>query len=276
MYITEIDELLNETLNNFMGIWILESKISELLNYKKLIKEVNFIKYQKQINEIIEFGQSLIPEDKINKLVSKKQNIILINSIVSKYLCYYIFIIIGINYNGKIETYNNNLVEFSRNQVNYPLKIDNFFNTESNSNIIKTINLIKEFLDYITKLVNKKDNNNLIDNYSFPLKEFIEKIGDNNVKNIAETLLNEKNKIIVDHSLIIMMIQLVIYKDKEKNEIFKIIESTETSTGDFMFIDVVIPRKDYIDYNAIESILSPNDLKTSLPDKIYDLINTDY
>ena len=56
MYISEIDELLNETLNNFMGIWILESKISELLDFKKLIKEVNFIKYQKQINEIIEFG----------------------------------------------------------------------------------------------------------------------------------------------------------------------------------------------------------------------------
>ena len=71
MYISEIDEILDETLNNFMGIWILESKISELLDFKKLIKEVNFIKYQKQINEIIEFGQTLIPYDKINKLVSE-------------------------------------------------------------------------------------------------------------------------------------------------------------------------------------------------------------
>ena len=94
MYISEIDELLNETLNNFMGIWILESKISELLDFKKLIKEVNFIKYQKQINEIIEFGQTLIPNDKITKLVSKKQNIILIKNIISKYICYYIFIMI--------------------------------------------------------------------------------------------------------------------------------------------------------------------------------------
>ena len=173
MYISEIDELLNETLNNFMGIWILESKISELLDFKKLIKEVNFIKYQKQINEIIEFGQTLIPYDKINKLVSKKQNIILIKSIISKYICYYIFIMIGINYNGKIETYNNNLVEFSRNQINYELKVENFFNTESNSNIIKTTLLISEFLEYIKKLNSKKDTNNLLNDYSNALKEIV-------------------------------------------------------------------------------------------------------
>ena len=279
MYISEIDDILNETLNNFMGTWILENKIPQLLEFKKLIKEVNFVKYQTQINNIIEFGQSLIPSDKINKLVSKKQNVILINEIISKFLCYYLFIMIGINYNGKIELFNNNIIELSRNQVNYSVKIDNFFNTESNSNIIKTINLINEFLDYLHKLTSKKekDNLNLIDNYSYSLKEFVGKIGEENIKkNIAGALLNESNKIIVDHSLIIMMIQLVIYKDKEKNEIFDIIESTETSTGDFMFIDVVIPRTDYIDYNAIESILSPSDLKTSLPDIIYDIINEDY
>ena len=50
MYISEIDDILNETLNNFMGIWILNSKNPKLLEFKKIIKEVNFIKYQQQIN----------------------------------------------------------------------------------------------------------------------------------------------------------------------------------------------------------------------------------
>jgi len=277
MYISEIDDILNETLNNFMGIWILNSKNTKLLEFKKIIKEVNFIKYQQQINDILEFSQSIIPNDKINKLVTKKQNIILINSIITKFLCYYLFIMIGINYTGKIELFNNNLIEFSRNQVNFKIKIENFFNTESNSIIIKTINLIIEFLDYLHKLKSKKENANLLDNYSYLLKEFIDKIGEENIKkNIVDKLLDEKNKIIVDHSVTIMMIQLIIFKDKEKNEIFNIIENTETSNGDFMFIDVVVPRSDYIDYNDIEAILNPNDLKTGLPDKIFDLINEDY
>ena len=77
MYIENIDAILDETLNNFMGIWILDNKVKDLLEFKKLIKEINFIKYQKQINEIIDFGQSLIPEDKITNVVTKKQNIIL-------------------------------------------------------------------------------------------------------------------------------------------------------------------------------------------------------
>lgn len=277
MYISEIDDILNETLNNFMGVWILENKNSQLLEFKKIIKEVNFIKYQKQINDILEFAESIIPNDKINKFVTKKQNVILINSIIIKFLCYYLFIMIGINYAGKIELFNNNLIEFSRNQVNFKVKVDNFFNTESNSIIIKTINLINEFLDYLHKLKSKKESVNLLDNYSYLLKEFIDKIGEENIKkNIVDKLLDEKKKIIIDHSITIMMIQLIIFKDKEKHEIFEIIENTETSNGDFMFIDVVVPRSDYIDYNDIESILSPDDLKTNLPDKIFNLINEDY
>jgi hypothetical protein len=274
MYILEIDDILNETLNNFIGTWVLEENMKELLEFKKLIKEPNFIKYQKDINNILEFGQSIISQEKINKLVTKKQNIILINNVITKYLGYYLFILIGINYNDKLNLFNNNLIEFSRNQINYSLKIDNFFSTESNSNIIKIINIINEFLDFIKKSLSK-DNN--IKNYSNDLQNFFTTYGEDNIKkNIIPNLKKEKNKIIIDHSLIILMIQTFLYKDKEKNEIFDIIESTETANGDFIFIDVVVPRSDFIDYNAIESILSPEELKTNLPEEIYEQINEDY
>lgn len=278
MYISEIDDILNETLNNFMGTWILESKVPELLDFKKLSKEPNFVKYQKDINTIFEFGKNLIDQRKIDKIVNKKQNIILINNIISKYLAYYFFILLGINYNSKIELFNNNLVEFSRNQINYPLKIDNFFNSESNSNIIKAVNLIGEFTDYINKIANNKiKDNSSIENYSIAFREFVKLLGEENIKkNIAESLTKEKNKIIVDHSIILMMIQLVLYKDKEKSEIFEIIESTETASGDFIFIDVVVPRSDFIDFSAIENVLSPSELKTNLPEDIYKFVNEDY
>ncbi len=277
MYIAEIEEILNETLNNFVGTWILEKKTPELLDFKKISKEPNFVKFQKEINQIIEFGQSIIPDKRIDKLVSKKQNYLLIKNVISKYLSYYLFIMIGLNYNGKLELFNNNIIEFSRNQVNFSVKIDGFFNTESNSNIIKQVNLINEFKDYIDKINGKNKNPDLLDNYSYQLKDFVNQLGVENVKeNIAGALSGQKDQVIVDHSIILMIIQLNLLTDKEKNEIFDIIESTETSSGDFIFIDVVVPRSDFIDFNAIESILSPAEIKTSLPETIYHLINEDY
>ena len=279
MYISEIDDILDQTLDKFMYSWIIENQIKDILNWSKLVKEPNFIKFQKEINSIIEYGQDLISDKDINKFVTKNSNIVLIKNLISKYIGYYLFLLIGINYNGKIEIFNNNLIEFSRTQSNYKLKIDNFFNTEANSNIIKVTNLIKEFIDYINKLANGKSKDNIpMDNYSSNLKEFLNNFGEDNLNNFVELYKKEikKNKIILDHNIIKIMIYLNLYKTSEKKEIFNIIETTETSNGEFIFIDVVVPKSSFIDYNSIESVLESHELKTNLPETIYDLINEDY
>ena len=279
MYISEIDDILDQTLDKFMYSWILENQIKELLDFSKLIKEPNFIKYQKDINKIIEYAQELISDKDINKIVTKNSNILLIKNLVSKYISYYLFLLIGINYNGRIESFNNNLIEFSRVQGNYKLKIDNFFNTESNSNIIKLTNLIKEFNDYINKLASGKNKDNIqLDNYSENFKEFLNTFGEENTNNFVELYKkeNKSNKILLDHNIVKIMIYLNLYKTSEKKEIFNIIETTETSNGEFIFIDVVVPKSSFIDYNAIESVLEAHELKTNLPETIYDLINEDY
>jgi hypothetical protein len=279
MYISEIDDILDQTLDKFMYSWIKENQIKDIISWLKLVKEPNFIKYQKDINKIIEYGQELISDKDIGKIVTKNSNIVLIKNLISKYIGYYLFLLIGINYNGKIEVFNNNLIEFSRTQSNYKLKIDNFFNTESNSNIIKVTNLIKEFIDYISKLSNGKTKDYIkIDKYSVNLKEFLNNFGEDNINNFVELYKTEitKNKIVLDHNIIKIMIYLNLYKTSEKKEIFNIIETTEISNGEFIFIDVVVPKSLFIDYNSIENVLEPNELKTNLPETIYDLINEDY
>jgi len=279
MYISEIDDILDQTLDKFMYSWIHENQIKELLSYSKLIKEPNFIKYQKDINKIIEYGQELISDKDIDKFVTKNSNILLIKNLISKYISYYLFLLIGINYNGKIEIFNNNLIELSRVQGSYKLRIENFFNTESNSNIIKITSLTKEFIDYVNKLVNSKSKDNIkLDNYSENLREFLNSFGEDNINKFIELYKkeNNKNKIIIDHNIVKIMIYLNLYKASEKKEIFNIIESTETSNGEFIFIDVVVPKSTFIDYNSIESVLEPDELKTNLPETIYDLINGDY
>jgi hypothetical protein len=278
MYISEIDNILDKTLDKFMYLWLIENKTSEIIDYTKLIKEPNFIKYQKEINVLLEYSMSLISDKDINNFISKNSNIILIKNLVLKYIGYYLFLFIGINYSSKIETFNNNIVEFSRTQSNYKIKIDNFFSTESNSNIIKITNLTIEFIEYINKKINgKKKDNQQNENISIELSEFLKLYGEDNISKIVELYKKEysKNKIVFQHNIIKIMIYLNLYKASEKKEIFNIIETTETSNGEFIFIDIVVPKSSFIDYNAIESILEPYELKTSTPEIIYDLLNDD-
>jgi hypothetical protein len=103
--------------------------------------------------------------------------------------------------------------------------------------------------------------------------------GEDNLKKLMELTENPtitKNPIVLDHNIVKIMIFIVLYKTEEKKEIFNEIESGETTNGEFIFIDVVVPRSLFIDYNTIESILSPNELKTSIPDIVYNLVNEDY
>lgn len=277
MYLSEIDDILDKTLDKFMYFWILDNKKNDIISYTKLIKEPNFVKYQKEINLLFEYSSSLISEKDINKFVSKTSNVNLIKNLVLKYIGYYLFLFLGINYVGKIETFNNNIIEFSRTQSNYKLKIDNFFNTESNSNIIKITNLANEFIQYIEKNINSKKDTKQNENISNNLKEFLKSYGENNLTKIFELYKKEisKNKVVVQHNIIKIIIYLNLYKASEKKEIFNVIETTETSNGEFIFIDIVVPKSSFIDYNAIETILDPHELKTNAPEIIYDLINED-
>ena len=284
MYISKIDDIIDKSLDKFMLIWIIESKKeNNIITLEKIIKDQNFIKLQKEINELIEFSNNLIIDKDLNEIVVKKSNILLLKNTIIKYIAYYIFISIGINYNGKMEMFNNNIIEFSRNQpnFNYINKLQDFFNSESNSNIIKITNIILELKDYLNKINNSKNKDsklNLLDNYSNYFKEFVNLYKQENIEKLLEIMNSKINNktTIINHNLIKIMIYLYLYKNEEKKELFNIIEATETSNDEFIFIDVVVPRTAYIDYDVIESILSPSELKTSLPETIYNICNENY
>jgi hypothetical protein len=103
MYISEIDDIIDQTLDKLFYSWIFKPQTETLLDLKKLLKEINFVKYQKDINMIFEYAQELISDKDINKIVTKNSNILLIKNLISKYIGYYLFLLIGINYNSKIE-----------------------------------------------------------------------------------------------------------------------------------------------------------------------------
>src|SRR6185437_2128951 len=102
MYISKIDELIDSSLDNFFVFFILTNK-NTIIN--KIKGEVNFVKFQLQINQYI--------EDFIN--------------IIKRYIAYYVFLSISFFYTGSESSFISNLMEFSKNQSTLNFKIANFF-----------------------------------------------------------------------------------------------------------------------------------------------------
>ena len=59
MYIAEIDDILDQTLDKYMYTWIIENKYKELINIDTIINEPNFVKFQKDINKTLDYLDTL-------------------------------------------------------------------------------------------------------------------------------------------------------------------------------------------------------------------------
>ena len=141
MYINKIDELVDKIIDNFHNVVILKNK-----DFIKITKESNFVKYQELLNKILIGYDKYIDKKKLNKIIRNPNNVNTIINILKKYIGYYVFLYIGFLYKDKRDTYINNVIEFSKNQHNFDYRITNFFNSESNSNIIRFFILIKNII----------------------------------------------------------------------------------------------------------------------------------
>lgn len=356
MYINDIDNIIDNTLNIVFSKWVINDKKSDnLIDVKKLIVEQNLVKYQKDINNTMELLFTLISQEEIKKMVNKDTNIFLLNNVIKKYVGYFIFLFIGVFSKSKIETFNNNLVEYSRNQTNYSITITDFFNSDSNSKIIKLISFIRDIFDFFNKLIvieKKKINitnsisrisvnniikptkkekgtvvekgkeegkeigaevekgkevvkgkeevglgvegkveeafndnvNELLLNYNDEFIKFIKSFTTTALLNIKElytkTYVDTKDAL-QQHIFVFKLIKILIFKgpylyNTERTDIFNKIDSSETSNGEYIYIDIVVPQTNFIDFNTIETILDPEELNTDIPEIVNNLLNEDF
>lgn len=275
MYVTEIDNLLDKTLDKFMNLWLMDKKSKiELISLATIIKEINFTRYQKEINLLLTIGINLVPESEITSFVTKNNNILLVKNIITRYLAYYILLQIGMNYAGKTKQFNNNLVEFNRAQSSHSVaSVDDFFNTTSNANILMLLSIITEFKQFIATFKTYKtgDKNKILSKMSLEFRTIINSIPAEQLEIIID-MLNTKDKDINDHNLIKLLLYKVLYQN-EKKQIFDTIESSETTDEEFIFIEIIVPHNVQIDMTTIENILSPQDIKRHMADAIYTMIN---
>jgi hypothetical protein len=257
MYINKIDELIDKIIDDFYN----------KVDFSKILTEANFVKYQAEINKILLEYIKSIDDKQIFEIVGNQQNVNTVIEIIKRYLGYYIFMTIALFYKGKLDTYINNVVEFSKNQPGFSLKIENFFNSENNGNIIKFYSFVNNILllvdaesSKLVQLAKKPEFKEAVD--------FLNELGDAFIS-AAFKLSNKKDQA---HNIIKTIILTELYFKYEKKDVYLILESAEKEKGIYTFIDIVVPRTEFIDFNSIEKALSKRDVEKGLAYDIYDII----
>jgi hypothetical protein len=258
MYISKIDDLIDNVIDDFYVSVILKDK--QLI---KIFKEPNFVKFQAEINDLVKKYIETINLKDIKELVKSNEAMITISEIIKRYILFYLFLTIGFNYQSKIDTYINNIVEFTKNQPEFDFKVENFFNSESNSLVIKYNNMIQNMLNLLGSDQQKIDILKIKPDYKEVIV-FLNTLGveyiNRNIRLDGEGVKgNKENQC---HNIIKTIIVLLLYKTNEKKEIFRLLEMTEHLDEEYMFIDIVVPKQQYVDYSSIEKLIgSRSDVK---------------
>lgn len=274
MYVNKIDELIDTHLDNFYAKYVRGNKL-----FERIEKEQNFVKHQLKINSMIEEYVKTIEIKSIKALVNNEDNVIRIIEIIKRYIAYYIFLFMGFLYQGSRENYINNIVEYTKNQSSYTLKITNFFNSENNANIIKFYDLIKN-IEFVINIPDAK--NSILVTPKGKLKyqdaiDFLNELGQTFIdQNIKLTSKAKTEEIFTKaHNLIKTIVFKELYLKQEKIDVFKILDEIEKEQGEYKYIDIVIPKTEYIDFTQIENLLTLQQVKQGLAVDIYEFL-TEY
>lgn len=265
MYINEIDKITDKILDDYY-INIIKSK-----KLKKPIESDNFVKYQSLINDIFTAYFKTINKKEIRGIVNNEDNVTRVFELIKKYIGYYTFLTIGLFNDGKEETFINNVIEFSKNQGGFELRIKSFFNSNSTANIIKLNSTNKQ-----TQTILEADQGKLRNIIKMPKYkdtiDYLNSLGNQFVTDNFKLENIRGNKHEQVHNMVKTIILKELYQKQEKQEIYEILESVEKEEGEYTYIDIILPRTNLVDYNEVENILTLFELKKGFAPIIYNMI----
>ena len=106
--------------------------------------------------------------------------------------------------------------------------------------------------------------------------EFINSL-DSDYINSSMRLKSLDNDITIQAHNIIKTILILFVYNNDKKALYTLIEHTEQSDGEYMFIEIVESVNETINFNTIESLLSTKDLFSGLAHDIWDyMIEVDF
>lgn len=261
-YITQVDEFIGWTIDNFYKSIVGAKKID------KIKKEKDFSKYQKEIDDLIGSYMKKIDTSSLKKLIKNEKNIESILDIVKRYIAYYTYMTIGFYQKDK-NAYITNLIKCSEIHKE---KVNNFYDSNNNAALNRFFDIIK----YINELVNFDDVNKMeetVKNNPEKYKDTVEILNKMGYQYVVAHLKGDKPN--NHHNIMKMIIFIELYLNQEKVIVFNILDSEELEKAEFKYIDIIVPRREYIDFSAIESLLDVRDRRRGVADDIYTMI-TDY
>lgn len=233
MYINEFDNFIDKILDDFYD------KIQN--------KKINKNDIWKLLNDYI----NSINTNELKTYIHDDNAIYFVIEFLKKYIFIYLIL-----YNWYLfETnFEDDIVKMMSND-NSIFKIDNFYNPENCSKIIKLYKLLESIMDVLDKKKNK-DGEDFLNMFN---KEFINKTfkshkKNDNVSNIIKTII---------------LIRL--YK-KDRIEILNVLEKKEYENNEFTFIDIVVPKDIHFDLQTIEEVLDKHEVKKGYAYDIWDLL----
>jgi hypothetical protein len=255
MFINKMDEYIDNVFDKFFN------NINKNKNYSNILKNKELYKNHKIIEDINnKFIKNLINE--LKQDIKNNNNLSEIISIIKKYIYIYIYLDYGISLE-------------KNNYINEIIQIKKFNDLLSSSEIISILVKYQDLINKIIKLTNIDYNK--ISDFINKNKNFVNSAIFLNDLGYEYTVNHFKgNKNINRHNIIKTVIFREIYKKFDKKKIHLILNN-ELNENDleYKFIEIIVPRVKYIDYNVIEDLLSKNDTINNkyLYKEIYNFIN---
>lgn len=266
MYINKIDDVISNIIDDFF-LSVIDTK-----DVLKLFEEKNFVQHQGVINKISMNYMKNMNTSKISDIIKDEYNFTKIIEIIKRYLGYYIFLSFAFYYKDSSDLFVNNVIEYSKNQTKFNYKIVNFFNSDSNATIINFYQRIKIVKELMTIDKVKLSQLVRIPKYHEEI-EFLNELGNGYVESNFK-LENLDGKVKNQcHNIVKTFIIREIYLKKDKDVVYEFINNVEIESGEYIYIDVVIPKKEIIDYDMIETSLAESTgNRNLLASDIYDLL----
>lgn len=228
MYVNQIDTFVLNSLNEYSE-YLKKDKLYNLLTTKK---NLNYVEYNNQINDNIQNFIDKLKTNELEVIIKNKTSIIEIKEIVKRYIIFYIFLLIAFYYEDDEKKYINNLIQYTISQEKSTFKVKNFFNSENNQLVIKFFTIIRQSIYLMTlgdterKQINKIKYNDTIN--------FL-----NNIGSLLNSIYDKDTQKFNVHSLIIVIVFRLVYKEQEKKSIFDLLEKKEDDNEKYIYINVV-------------------------------------
>ncbi len=261
MSVNNIDTIIDKTIDNFFEVYIKNESFFEKI-YKD--KE-NFLKYEKNITEIVESFLNSLNITEIDDIITNEEKKKYIIDIIKKYVLIYIFLFIASQYTNEKKIFINNILEYGRHSSeNKTLNITVVSKITSLYQLIKDVIYLSSLTSAQLKTLNKSA---YLESYNF-----LNNLGEEYVKTFFQ--INDKN--ISIHNLLKTVIYRTIYEENDKLNIMKLLDDIEKIKGEYIYIDTVYAKEITITFEELEKIFGyrANDVKELLENKI-DVVPTE-